>query len=141
MVVGEENAPTYNSANQNYWIAGSRLTCPYLTNTAVAIVGEYYSDKLAPVFESAPPLTTAFITSALDSPWDGTTKFPPQSKHVTDSRVKGNYLFLDGHVEWVERLATSPGDPNTLLVAQTRQMFPPIPNRQQNAPNPFIPCP
>src|SRR6266704_3261837 len=51
MVVGTDNnsSPTEQEGGQgigNYWIGGSRLTCPYLTNTAVAIVGEFFSDSV-----------------------------------------------------------------------------------------------
>src|SRR5882724_6305286 len=51
MVVGKDNNsnPTENEGGQgngNYWIGGSRLTCPYLTNSAVVIVGEFFSDSV-----------------------------------------------------------------------------------------------
>ncbi len=112
-----------NSANPdlNFWIAGSRLTCPYLTNTSVAVVGEYYSDAVPihPVIEN---VNTAcpYITS----PADSSPNYQPHSNHQSSNPVAGNYLFLDGHVELVGRFTSSTpaNDPNLL------QMFPPPPN-------------
>jgi prepilin-type processing-associated H-X9-DG protein len=72
--------------------------------------------------------TIAFITSPTDaSPTP--PAYRPHSKHMPSNPVAGNYLFLDGHVEWVDKLTTVAGDP---LAAQ---MFPGVP------PGLAIPCP
>lgn len=129
IVVGFGNATPSGPAG-NYWIAGSRLTCPYLTNTSVAIVGEFLSDgatSIQPVIEN---IANAYMTS----PADSTATLQPHSKHMNSNPTAGNYLFLDGHVEWNEKmtagmLATDP----TMLA-----MFPPPPT----LPAPLVvPCP
>ena len=53
MVVGKDNPDPPSSStgaggNGNYWIAGSRLTCPYLTNSSVVVVGELVSADILP---------------------------------------------------------------------------------------------
>jgi prepilin-type N-terminal cleavage/methylation domain-containing protein/prepilin-type processing-associated H-X9-DG protein len=130
MVVGNGNTtPTDNGGNVgNYWIGGSRLTCPYLTNTSVAIIGEFVSATILPTVEKDP---NAYMTS----PADSNTALQPHSKHLPKNPVAGNYLFLDGHVEWNEKLtvdigATPTTDP--LLF----EIFPPVPTSA-----PPIPCP
>ena len=97
------------------WIAGSRLTCPYLTNSSVAVVGEFYLNTYAdgPFIENN---QHAYIQSPSDN-------FAPGSKHDKSNPLSGNYLFLDGHVEWVEHPENRP------------EMFPQVPG----APSP--PCP
>ena len=97
-----------NSIDLNYWIAGSRLTCPYLTNSAVALVCEYYYyepgqlPKVLPVLEDNQlPVVTGFDNAgSINSPDFGAA--PPLSMHVPRNKNSGNILFLDGHVEWVE---------------------------------------
>ncbi|MGD0650820.1 MAG: type II secretion system protein [Verrucomicrobiia bacterium] len=85
-------------ANSNpdteFWIAGSRLTCPWLTNSSVAVVGEYYQ------VEGVNPIIESDGGNYIRSP---SASIRPSSKHVSGNPVAGNYLFLDGHVEWVER--------------------------------------
>jgi prepilin-type processing-associated H-X9-DG protein len=52
--------------------------------------------------------------------------------------LAGNYLFMDGHVEWVERLTTAnPPDPLSLA------MFPPVPKTPSGftGPGAYVPCP
>jgi prepilin-type processing-associated H-X9-DG protein len=129
IVVGQGNT-TSSGSGGNFWIAGSRLTCPYLTNTATAIVGEFYGDQInpAPTIEDNGTISP-YITSSSDPYAQGST-IPPSSKHANDpSHLKGNYLFLDGHVEWVDKLTGLNTDQLAL------GMFPPVP---ANAP---IPCP
>ncbi|MGD1020529.1 MAG: type II secretion system protein [Verrucomicrobiia bacterium] len=130
MVVGQgNNTPT--GGGGNYWIAGSRVTCPYLTNTATAIVGE---------FVSPPPNTPPTVQQGgmsdqnqghayMTSPSDGTAGLRPYSLHVGGNPLAGNYLFMDGHVEWVQSLTTSSTDPLSLA------MFPPVPTGLT------VPCP
>ena len=79
------------------WIQGSRLPCRHLTNLAeVVLVSERVdSDK-------------ACIGAKCSSLVIGGTRFPITSFHVwkTNSFApdpRTNYLFLDGHVEWVEK--------------------------------------
>ncbi len=134
MVVGFGNGSAYE---QNYWIAGSRLTCTWLTNSSVAVVAEYYSDNLKPFLEDQGTISP-FVTSSLET-FNGTTQVPPWSKHVNDAtHLKGNYLFLDGHVEFVNGLigAGSYGPPPSDPLAA--QMFPQPP---QNLPSGIFPCP
>jgi prepilin-type N-terminal cleavage/methylation domain-containing protein/prepilin-type processing-associated H-X9-DG protein len=148
MVAGTGNAsPTDNegSGSGNYWIGGSRLTCPYLTNSATAIVGEFYSDSvpITPTVQqngNDQNLGTAYMTS----PADGSAALQPHSKHSLSLPWSGNYLFLDGHAEWIEKIhpvtGSSPpvADPND---PTWPAMFPPVPTAPAGAPTPFIPCP
>jgi prepilin-type N-terminal cleavage/methylation domain-containing protein/prepilin-type processing-associated H-X9-DG protein len=135
MVVGYDNGSKYS---QNYWIAGSRVTCPWLTNSQVAVVAEYYSDNIQPTIEDNGTISP-FVTSSYDtySPPNG---IPPSSKHVNDStHLKGNYLFLDGHVEFVNGLRAPGGSPGSDPLAD--KMFPAVPGTPNGAPSPFVPCP
>jgi prepilin-type N-terminal cleavage/methylation domain-containing protein/prepilin-type processing-associated H-X9-DG protein len=142
MVIGEGNTSSlYNSGGiGNFWIAGSRLTCPYLTNSSVAIVAEYYSDTIRPSLQDQGTISP-FVTSSYDYfPNNNQTQgtYPPLSKHG-NVPLKGNYLFLDGHVEFVNSLIGGSAAPNSDPLAN--QMFPPIPQRPNGAPLPFVPCP
>ena len=140
MVVGKDNSSNPTDFNNgpgsgNYWIGGSRLTCPYLTNTAVAIIGEFFSDSvpILPTVQqngSDQNSSTAFMTS----PADSNVALQPHSKHVPSNPMAGNYLFLDGHAEWIERInsGTYAIDKNTVDA-----MFPPVPS----SPAPLVPCP
>jgi prepilin-type N-terminal cleavage/methylation domain-containing protein/prepilin-type processing-associated H-X9-DG protein len=126
IVVGQGNTTPDN----NYWIAGSRVTCPYLTNTSVAIVGEFFSDATSPTVTPVIENTAnPFITSTSSS---DPNNLLPHSKHVASNPLAGNYLFLDGHVEWNDKFnsTTASTDPNMLI------MFPPVPTG-----GPTIPCP
>lgn len=144
MVVGYKNGGPAggNIRQQNFWIAGSRLTCPWLTNSQVAVVAEYYGDKIPPATLEDNGTISPFVTSSYDT-WNGNDQVPPSSKHVNDStHLKGNYLFMDGHVEYVIKLigpsASYPlGDP------LATEMFPkpPDPPSGFNGPGTFIPCP
>jgi prepilin-type N-terminal cleavage/methylation domain-containing protein/prepilin-type processing-associated H-X9-DG protein len=128
IVVGGD-AGTNPDPTKNNWIAGSRLTCPALTNSSVAIVGEYYSDTVLPSFQNV-----GYGYGIIRSPWDSpltATTFPPNSKHKANAPLAGNYLFLDGHVEWIEKLTTAAPLNNPLAL----EMFPPPPD-----PNAFS-CP
>ena len=137
MVVGKDNSsnPTLASGTAgNYWIGGSRLTCPYLTNSSVAIISEFFSDSpsIGPTVQQTgndQNSSTAYMTS----PADASAALQPHSKHAPSNPMAGNYLFLDGHVEWIEKInASTPStDPNMLA------MFPPVPS----APAPPVPCP
>ncbi len=141
MIVGQGNtSPTAKEAgpgNGNYWIGGSRVTCPYLTNTATAIVGEFLAPSISP------PIIPSVQQTGLDrnpnpfmtSPSDGSVQLQPHSLHVLGNTLAGNYLFMDGHVEWIESLTTSPNDTRALA------MFPPVPVTPANAPTPWFPCP
>jgi len=143
MVIGDGNtASSYNNNNVgNFWISGSRLTCPWLTNSSVAVVAEYYySDASTPpptLENNESPVASPFVTTSYDynptAPQKGTF---PWSKHVAKSPLQGNYLFLDGHVEFVNSLLGGPGSyPNS--DPRAAQMFPAVPT-VQNAP--FVPC-
>jgi prepilin-type N-terminal cleavage/methylation domain-containing protein/prepilin-type processing-associated H-X9-DG protein len=143
MVIGDGNtssAYNNNNKNGNFWIAGSRLTCPWLTNSQVAVVAEYYSDTIRPTMEDGGTISS-FVTSSYDY-YPGNNQnqatLPPLSKHLNKSPLTGNYLFLDGHVEYVNSLIGSPAAPNNDLRAN--QMFPAVP-APPTAPSPFVPCP
>jgi prepilin-type N-terminal cleavage/methylation domain-containing protein/prepilin-type processing-associated H-X9-DG protein len=107
-------------AGNDYWIAGSELTCTYLTNSAVAVVGEYYSDAILPTVRGTGGecITGPAITSAAGFTW------LPLAKHVNDAPMQGNFLFLDGHVEWVQH------------PENRREMFPLVPTGLSS-----FPCP
>jgi prepilin-type N-terminal cleavage/methylation domain-containing protein/prepilin-type processing-associated H-X9-DG protein len=125
--VGRGQRPRPNNPGTDQWIAGSRLTCPYLTNTSVVIVGEYYapdkSPAILPNIEDDPP-TYVFIREMAST-------FPPLAKHDPSAPAKANYLFLDGHVEWVENL-TSDSD-------REREMFPARPEGFDDSTPPACP--
>jgi prepilin-type N-terminal cleavage/methylation domain-containing protein/prepilin-type processing-associated H-X9-DG protein len=106
---------TGNSDNPDatYWIAGSRVTCPYLTNSSVAVVGEFLSDS-APTIQ--PAIESTGGSAYMTGPFDSNPAFQPHSKHVSSNPMAGNYLFLDGHAEWNEKFtaafaAANPNDP------------------------------
>ena len=127
IVVGANNNDP--APSQNFWIAGSRLTCPYLTNTVVVIVGEYYLDSanVLPTFGDAGPVNAYITSSSCDtSTTPGPQHRPPLSRHVNGSPLAGNYLFLDGHVEWIQNLSPNCND-------LTKAMFPQPPDPNTTA--------
>ncbi|MGA2139038.1 MAG: type II secretion system protein [Verrucomicrobiia bacterium] len=126
IVVGAGNT----TPDLNNWIAGSRLTCPWLTNSVVAVVGEL-SVASQSFADRSGMGTIAYITSSSDAS-PSPPAYRPYSKHVASNPVAGNFLFLDGHVEWNQTLTTAPGDPVAMA------MFPPVPSF---AGAPAIPCP
>ncbi|HUJ12005.1 MAG TPA: DUF1559 domain-containing protein [Verrucomicrobiae bacterium] len=101
-----------SNPNTEFWIAGSRLTCPSLTNTTVAIIAEHY-DRVGsdPSFN---PILEDGTDNYVRNPSSATAY--PGSKHMPGNKFAGNYLFLDGHVEWIENVTTRP------------EMFPNFPN-------------
>jgi len=106
IVVGKSGNPS------DLWIAGSRLTCPYLTNSAVVIVGELYSDTIMTIMQTLEKGvdgvgTVGFITSPSDPYVMGSSHYPPSSKHENSDVLAGNFLFLDGHVEWLQGLSST----------------------------------
>jgi prepilin-type N-terminal cleavage/methylation domain-containing protein/prepilin-type processing-associated H-X9-DG protein len=142
MVVGKDNSshPTDKAGGPNtgnYWIGGSRLTCMWLTNTATAIVGELFSPSasILPTVQqtNVDQNTKAYMTS----PADANAVLQPHSLHISSNPTAGNYLFMDGHVEWVEKLkpAISSSDPAYPLMLA---MFPPVPQLPSGV---VVPCP
>ncbi|HVM62284.1 MAG TPA: type II secretion system protein [Verrucomicrobiae bacterium] len=141
IVVADSNPGSKTQAG-NQWIAGSRLTCPYLTNTSVAIVAEYYGDNYGgksylPALGDDTSPSLVYVTGLNSSglPLSGSQgAYPPLSRHDRSApwTYKGNYLFMDGHVEWVE----NPG-----LPPKCTEMFPLLPPQPQGSPSPFVPCP
>jgi prepilin-type N-terminal cleavage/methylation domain-containing protein/prepilin-type processing-associated H-X9-DG protein len=98
----------YSTGLYNYWIHGSRMTCAALSNsTEVVLVGERVANDTMFGNTTASWCDFTFLSSA---------HFPVASPGVK----KSNYLFLDGHVSWVDN--------------PTAAMFPPKPTA-----NP--PCP
>jgi prepilin-type N-terminal cleavage/methylation domain-containing protein/prepilin-type processing-associated H-X9-DG protein len=82
-------------------LSGRKLTCVAFTNsTEIAIVGERIQDNT--VIEDWANVEIIWPTQA-----------PPVSKHDNRSSLASNYLFLDGHVSWVQ--------------VPTDVMFPPAP--------------
>jgi len=107
MVIGYQNtAASYNNNGVgNFWIAGSRLTCPWLTNSQVAVVAEYYTsptvaNPIVPTLEDQGTISP-FVTSSYGA-WSQSNP-TPSSRH-SGSPLTGNYLFLDGHVQYVNSL-------------------------------------
>ena len=73
----------------NYCIQGSRLTCPYLTNsTDIAIVTERFDG-------------TAVIGSTANNMHYFNGSNTVMSTHVSKPAWNCNYLFMDFHVAWV----------------------------------------
>jgi len=133
-----------NTQYETNWIGGSRLTCPYLTNSQVAVVAEYYvssyTNGVGPTLQDNGAISlgnflSPYVTSSYD--YGQGSGAPPLSRHGNNP-LKGNYLFLDGHVEFVSSLRGSgtygpaPSDP------LATQMFPEPP---QNLPAGVVPCP
>ena len=123
IITADSRVNNSSASGNDFWIAGSRLTCPWLTNTEVAVVGEYYSDTLFPTIKGN---GAAYITGPRQSDGPaglkgaGGEEYPPSSKHVPGNSLKGNYLFLDGHTEWVEHAENKP------------EMFPKVPGGAGN---------
>jgi len=135
IVTGKDNT----TPDSHYWISGSRLTCPHLTNSAVAIVGELYgkipnsSITVAQNFEDV--VTVPYITCPSSSA--STTYNPPNAMHDKSQALAGNYLFVDGHVEWVQGLSTEWEESSREDV-----MFPRIPSAWSSPPTTApIACP
>jgi len=141
MIAGRDNETPTQQGNGNFWIGGSRITCPYLTNSVTAIVGEFLSDSAnvhPTVQQYGSDQNIQNHTAFMTSPVDGSATRRPASKHMQSNPFAGNYLFMDGHVEWVEKIPsanTSRTDP-TLL-----QMFPPVPTPPTIPSNVTVPCP
>ncbi|MGA2222682.1 MAG: type II secretion system protein [Verrucomicrobiia bacterium] len=113
-----------SSPDTDFWIAGSRLTCPWLTNTQVAVVVEYYNGPDTTIIESA------------DGNWIRGPSMAkrPNSKHSSASPMAGNFLFLDGHVEWLDGLSST-----WVQGSREDQMFPKLRTWSPRLPTP--PCP
>jgi prepilin-type N-terminal cleavage/methylation domain-containing protein/prepilin-type processing-associated H-X9-DG protein len=123
--VADSRADKTTANNNDNWIAGSRLTCPWLTNTEVALVAECYSGAVLPTLRAPPDLD--FVTGPTTGPATiagAQGDFPPLSRHAGGAPIKGNYLFMDGHVEWTEHPENKP------------EMFPKIPGGPGNKPCP-----
>jgi prepilin-type processing-associated H-X9-DG protein len=103
----------------------------------VAIVGEFVSDlpPIRPTVQQSGPDQNS--DPYMTGPSDPSAALQPHSKHLNGNPAAGNYLFLDGHVEWLEKVkaSMSPTDPLVL------EMFPPVPPTPSGAPTPYIPCP
>ena len=78
----------------NYWIAGSRTTCPYLTNsTDIALVSENFD-------------STDVIGSGNHYYFGGSNNV--RSAHVKKAPFWScNYLFMDYHVAWVNNTSAN----------------------------------
>lgn len=87
------------------WVAGIRITCQYITNSAeVAIVGERFDENS--------------VVSGAPCRWMGKTNpLYIRSAHVNSPAWRSNYLFLDGHVAWVQ-------DPPNTSLGVADAMFP-----------------
>jgi prepilin-type N-terminal cleavage/methylation domain-containing protein len=113
MCITDSRVDESSVANNDFWIAGSRLTCTWLTNTEVAVVAEYYTDAsetpaILPTMKSY--TGWEYVTgpnSLIPSPLSGAPR-PPKSKHEGNAPMAGNYLFMDAHVEFIERPETRP---------------------------------
>jgi len=77
-----------------FWIQGSNTNCPLLNPPDVILVGE-----------KADPLATMSPDSAVEaikSPMASQEIVRPRSVHVPGAPFDGNYLFMDGHVAWLQ---------------------------------------
>jgi prepilin-type processing-associated H-X9-DG protein len=98
-----------------FWIQGSRITCAYLNEPAViAVVTEQVHN------DAKVENTTA---CAFRSPFDANPFIV--SLHDKKNKLACNYLFLDGHVAWVQ-------SPNLYT-----NMFPAVPTGYSGP----VPCP
>ena len=89
-----------NGTIGSFWIQGSRLTCPYLTNfTDIAIVTERYTNGSTLGVAGGGP------EYCFNLPSDVT------SGHVKKNLWNCNYLYMDFHVAWV----VSPSSTNNMF--------------------------
>jgi len=96
-----------NGAPETFWIQGSRLPCPHLPNPdEVVLVSEMLDDALKGRI-GAKCSSLAFHSPAQ------ITSFHVKKPHPLARDPRTNYLFLDGHVAWVD--------------APRWEMFPPPP--------------
>ncbi len=93
-----------------HWISGSSLTCTALSNSTEIVLVTECANETSYVGGYGGPCIFFFT-----SPWDINPNAKATSFHSTNSWTC-NYLFLDGHVAWMES--------NQL----TKAMFPPAPN-------------
>jgi prepilin-type N-terminal cleavage/methylation domain-containing protein/prepilin-type processing-associated H-X9-DG protein len=98
----------------DYWIAGSRTTCTLLKQSDVALVTEFYSEMTLPTMRGSDNLAYVTGPKSLIIAADG-SNHQPLSKHDKGMPMAGNYLFLDGRVQWVEH------------PEYRREMFPKLP--------------
>jgi prepilin-type processing-associated H-X9-DG protein len=129
LIVTDSKVSPNQLANNDFWIAGSRITCPYLTNSAVALAGELYSDTILPIIDNNAKI---YITGVDDSgnPLSGAADtVAPSAKHESSSLMSGNFLFMDGHVEYI-------GQGQLASRRKDQGMFPALPPNLSN-----IPCP
>jgi prepilin-type N-terminal cleavage/methylation domain-containing protein/prepilin-type processing-associated H-X9-DG protein len=132
-IVVTDSRASSSLANNDFWIAGSRLTCPWLTNSVVALVGEEYDDtvnpNIAPTIQSAGYEVMTGPTTGPASISGNSGNFPPHASHESKSPMSSNFLFMDGHVEWVDHPENHP------------EMFPKLLTGSWNPPLPSPPCP
>jgi prepilin-type processing-associated H-X9-DG protein len=97
-----QNPRSYSLSAPNgvayYWPQGARMTCQYFQDsTKLVLVGErWYHSTL-----------TASKGTYVGGPGpfiDASNVFSPHGKATATADFKGNYLFVDGHIEWVERV-------------------------------------
>ncbi len=109
-----------------------------MTNSAVALVREYYTDNyngasVLPVLGDDTSPKLVYITGLNgNNPLRGyQDALPPLSRHERGAAwtYKGNFLFMDGHVEWVETPSLTP---------KCNDMFPTIAAVRLN--NPGLPA-
>ncbi len=74
-----------------YWIAGSRISCIYLTNSLTALCTEVLNSG---VIGGSAASTFADSNSVI-------------SAHVTTPAYSCNYLFMDFHVAWVAKTVST----------------------------------
>jgi prepilin-type processing-associated H-X9-DG protein len=89
---------------EQFWIQGSRIPCSFLSNSSqVVIVGE----RLLP---EQPGVVGGTYAAWCDSEFLSSAHYPNREPFLRTAVMKesgyryarSNYLFLDGHVEWVE---------------------------------------
>ena len=78
-----------------FWIQGSRTNCTLLKPAETILVGEKV--------DSMATLERHSWVESISSPIAGQETVRPQSMHVPGDRFQSNYLFMDGHVAWLEK--------------------------------------
>jgi prepilin-type processing-associated H-X9-DG protein len=92
---------------EDFWIQGSELKCPALSNRSeIVIIGERVLDPAGwqnPLgWRSTPGSYGSQLASFCSKKWLVSAHFPAPDPTPTTYVKVANYLYVDGHVAWVE---------------------------------------
>src|SRR2546426_58207 len=90
---------------------GRGSTGPILRKVQLPVVGEFYSNTTTPIIMAPGVATPPDLLNYVTWPSAPDPKYQPRSKHSFASPSKPleeNFLFLDGHVEYVEHPESRP---------------------------------